>query len=98
MLLQPEGHYSLPLSERIPMRPILTLADCNKALPDSSGHRPVPGEVFALFCLLTSIAMRTLRDLYHAIPLTERTPMRPFPTLATICPLRYLPLSSCLPQ
>ena len=35
--------------------------------------------------------MRTLRDLYHSIPLGERTLMRPFPTLADICPLRYLP-------
>jgi len=66
-----------------------TLADCNKALPDSSGYRPVPGEVSALFFLLTSIAMRTLRKLYHSIPLGEQTPMRPFPTLADICPLRY---------
>ena len=97
MLFHPEGHYSLHLSERIPMRPFLTLADCNEALPDSSGHRPVPGEVFAFCFLLTSIAMRTLRDLYHSIPLAERTPMRPFPTLpvADICPLRYLPFSSC---
>ena len=37
MLLHPEGPYSLPLSERIAMRPFLTLADCNEALLDSSG-------------------------------------------------------------
>ena len=37
MLFHPGWHYSLPLSERIAMRPFLTLADCNKTLPDSSG-------------------------------------------------------------
>jgi len=68
-------------------------ADCNETLPDSGGH--LPTEVSAFFILLTSIAMRTLRDLYHSIPLGERTAMRPFPTLADICPLRYLPFSSC---
>jgi len=88
-------YQSIPLSKRIPMRPFLTLADSNEALPDSSGHRPVPGEVSAFFFPLTSIAMRMLRDLYHSIPLPERTPMRPFPTLSGICPLRYLPFSSC---
>jgi len=68
-------------------------ADSNGTLPDSGGH--LPAEVSAFFILLTSIAMRTLRDLYHSIPLARRTPMRPFPTLADICPLRYLPFSSC---
>ena len=97
MLFHPGWHCSWPLSERIPMRPFLTLADCNKALPASSGHRPVPGEVSAFFFLLTSIAMRTLQDLYHLIPLSEWTPMRAFPTLADICPLRYLPFSSHWP-
>jgi len=68
-------------------------ADSNETLPDSGGH--LPAEVSALFILLTSIAMRILRDLNHSIPLGERTPMRPFPTLADICPLRYLPFASC---
>jgi len=77
------------------MRPCQTLSDCNVALPDPRRHRRVPGEVSALFFLLTSIVMRTLRDLYHSIPLGEWTPIRPFPTVADICPLRYLPLSSC---
>jgi len=68
-------------------------ADSNGALPNSGGH--LPAEVCAFFILPTSIAMWTLRDLYHSIPLSERTPMRPFPTLADLCPLRYLPFSSC---
>ena len=69
-----ELYQSIPLNERIPMRPFLTLADSNEALPDSSGHQPVPGEVSAFFFLLTSIAIRTLRDLYHSIPLNRRIP------------------------
>ena len=56
-------------------------ADSNEALPDSSGHRPVSGEVSAFFFLLTSIAMQTLRELYQSILLRERIPMRPFLTL-----------------
>ena len=67
-------------------------ADCNETLPDSGGH--LPPEVSAFSILLTSLALRTLRGLYHSIPLAERTLMRPFPTLTDICPLRYLPLSS----
>jgi len=90
-----ELYQSIPLRERIPIRPFLTLADSNEALPDSSGHQPVPGQVSAFFCLLPSIAMRMLQDLYHSIPLAERTLIGPFPTLADICPLRYLPLSYC---
>jgi len=70
-------------------------ADSNRTLPDSGGH--LPAEVSAFFILLTSIAMRTLWDLYYSIPLAERTPMRPFLTLADICRLRYLPFSSCWP-
>ena len=41
--------------------------------------------------------MQTLRGLYHSIPLGERTPMRPSPTLPDICPLRYQPFSSSRP-
>jgi len=70
-------------------------ADFKEAPPDSSGHLLVPGELSAFVCLLTTIAMRTLRNLYHSIPLDERTPMRPFPTLADICPVRYPPFSPC---
>jgi len=64
------------------MRPFLTLADCNEAVPDSSGHQPVPGEVSAFFILLTFIAMRRLRSLYHSIPLDRRIPTHPVPTLS----------------
>jgi len=64
------------------MRPFLTLADSNEALPDSSGHQPVPGEVSAFFFLLTSIAMRTLQDLYHSIPHDQRIPTHPVPILS----------------
>jgi len=50
------------------MRPFLPLADSNEALPDSSGHGPVPGKVSAVFFLLTSIAMGTLRDYSSRLP------------------------------
>jgi len=39
--------------------------------------------------------IRELRDLYNSIPLAKGTLMRPFPTLAHICPLRYLPFPFC---
>ena len=68
-----------------------------RPMPDSSGHWPVPGKMSAFFFLLISIAMRTLRDLYLSIPLSERTPRRPFLTLVDICPLSYLPFSSTWP-
>jgi len=45
-------------------------ADSSETLPDSGRH--LPPELAALFILLTSIAMRTLRKLYHLIPLAER--------------------------
>ena len=82
MLFHPGWHYSLLLSEQIPMRPFLTLEDCNEALPDSSGHRPLPGEVSAFCFLLTSIAMRTLRNLYQSISLDRLIPMHPVPMLS----------------
>jgi len=53
-----------------------------EALPDSSGHLLVPGEVSAFVCLLTTIAMRTLRNLHHSIPLYLRIPTHPVPTLS----------------
>jgi len=55
-------------------------ADSNETLPDSGGH-PL-AEVSAFFILLTSIAMRTLRNLYHSIPLDRRVPTHPVPTLS----------------
>jgi len=72
----------IPRSEWISMRPFLTLADSQEALPDSSGHRPMPGEVSAFFFQLTSIAMRALRDLYHSIPLDWGIPTHPVPMLS----------------
>jgi len=57
-------------------------ADSNEALPDSSRHLLVPGEVSAFVCLLTTIAMRSLRDLHHSIPLYLRIPTHPVPTLS----------------
>ena len=68
-------------------------ADSNETLPDSGGH--LPSVISAFFILLPAIAMWTLRNLYHSILRGERTPMRPFLTLADICPLRYLPFSLC---
>ena len=55
-------------------------ADSNETLPDSGGH--LPAEVSAISILLTSIAMRTLRNLYHSIPLVRRIPTDPVPMLS----------------
>jgi len=55
-------------------------ADSNETLPDSGRH--LPAEISAFFILLTSIAMRTLRTLYHSIPLDWRIAMHPVPTLS----------------
>jgi len=54
--------------------------DCNETLPDSGGH--LLAVVSALFTLLTSIAMWTLRELYHSIPLAEWNPTHSVPTLS----------------
>jgi len=55
-------------------------ADPNKTLPDSGGH--LPPQISASFVLLTSIAMRTLRNIYHSIPLDRRILTHPVPTLS----------------
>jgi len=55
-------------------------ADSNETLPDSGGH--LLAKVSALFTLLTSIAMWTLRELYHSIPLAEWNPKHSFPSLS----------------
>jgi len=55
-------------------------ADFNEGLPDSGGH--LPDEVSASFSLLTSTAMRTLRNIHHSIPLNRRIPTHPVPTLS----------------
>jgi len=55
-------------------------ADSNETLPNSGGH--LPAEVSAIFTLLTSIAMWTLRELYHSIPLAEQNPTHSVWTLS----------------
>jgi len=55
-------------------------ADYNETLPNSGGH-PL-ADVSALFSLLTSIAMWTLRELYHSIPHAEWNPTHSVPTLS----------------
>jgi len=69
-------------------------ADSNETLPDSGTH--LPAKISAISFLQTSMAMRTHRDLYLSIPLAERTPLRPSPTVPDICPLRCQPFSSYL--
>ena len=56
-------------------------AGSNEALPDSCGHLLGPGEVSAFFCLLTTIALQTLGNLHHSIPLHMQIPTHPVPTL-----------------
>jgi len=55
-------------------------ADFHETLPDSGRH--LPAEVSAFFTLLNSIAMWTLQELHHAIPLAEENPMHSFWTLS----------------
>ena len=50
-------------------------AGSNETLPDSGRH--LPAEVSAFLTLLTSIAMWTLQELYHSIPLAEGNPTHP---------------------
>ena len=71
-------------------------ADSNEILPDSGGH--LPAEVSAFFILLTSIAMRTLRNLYHSIPLHRRIPTHPVPTLSDRRFKCYRNLCTWVPQ
>jgi len=71
------------------MRAFLTLADSKEALPDSSGHLLVPGEVSAFVCLLTTIALPTLENLYHSIPLYMGNSNAP-------CPDPVRPLVQCV--
>jgi len=54
-------------------------ADSNETVPDSAEH--LPPEISDFFILLTFIAMRTLQNLYHLIPLEQRTPT---PTVAML--------------
>ena len=55
-------------------------ADSNETLPDSGGY--LPPELSSFFSLLTSIAMRTLQNLHHSIPLYLRIPTHLVPTLS----------------
>jgi len=55
-------------------------ADFNETLPDPGGH--LPAEVSAFFTLPTSIAMWTLQELYHSIPLVVSNPMHSVQTLS----------------
>ena len=58
---------SRPIPFNFPLR-----VDSHETLPDSCGH--LPAQVSAIFSLLTTIAMWTLRDIYHSIPLAEGNP------------------------
>jgi len=55
-------------------------ADSNWTLPDSSGH--LPPEISAFYIPLTCIAMQTLRNLYHLIPLARQIPTHTFPMVS----------------
>jgi len=54
--------------------------DPNETLPDSPG--PLPAEISAFHILLTTLAMRMLRNLYHSIPLDRRIPTNSVPMLS----------------
>ena len=54
--------------------------DSNETLPDSGTH--LPTEISAFSFLLTCIAMRTLQNLHHSIPLNRRVPMHTVPMLS----------------
>jgi len=62
-------------------------ADSNISLPDTGGH--LPTAVSPFFFLRTSIAMRTLRNLYLSIPLTKRNPTHSVRTLSDPLPKFY---------
>jgi len=49
-------------------------------LRDTSRH--LPAVISAFFIVLTAIAKRTLRNLYHSIPLDRRIPTHPVPMLS----------------
>jgi len=86
-------YHSIPLDERNPTHSVPKLSD-NWLMGHPFFCTLVPwARTFKLLATRCK-GMRTLRDLYNSIPLHERTPMRPFPTLVDICPLRYLPFPS----
>ena len=71
-------------------------ADSNRTLPDSGRH--LPTAVSPFFSLLTSIAMHTLRNLYHSIPLDWRIPTHPVPMLSDRWLKGYPNLCTWVPQ
>jgi len=71
-------------------------ADSNETLPDSGRH--LPAEVSPFLSLLTSPAMRTLRNLHHSIPLDRRIPTHPVPTLSDHWLKGYPFFCTCVPQ
>jgi len=50
-------------------------ADSNERLPESAGHLRAKISPFSI--QLTAIVMRTLRNLYHSIPIERRIPTNP---------------------
>jgi len=71
-------------------------ADSNDTLPESGGH--LPTEVSASFILLTSIAMRALRNLHHSIPHGRRIPTHPVPMLSDHWLNGYAYFCTCVPR
>ena len=71
-------------------------ADSKETLPDSGGH--LATQVSPSFSLLTSIAMRTLRNLHHYIPLDRRIPTHPVAMLSDCWLKSYLYFCTLVPQ
>jgi len=94
-LFHPADHYShadaaRPIPFYSPRR-----ADSTETFPNSGGD--LPPEISAFFNLLTSIAMRTLWNLYHSIPLNQRILRHPVPTLSDSSLKCYPNLSTWVP-
>ena len=71
-------------------------ADSNEALPDSSGH--LPPVISAFYILLTSIAIWTLRNLYHLILLDCGIPKHTVPMLSDYWLNGYAYLCTYVPR
>jgi len=78
-LFATECYWHVDTSRPIPFK-CTRRVDSIETLSDSDG--PLPGDLSPFFFLLTSIAMRTLRNLYHSIPLTKLNPTHALPTLS----------------
>ena len=94
-LLAPECYRHTDISRTIPFNSPCR-ADSNETLPDSGRHPPL--EVSASFSLLTSTAMKMLRNLHYPIPLDRRIPTHPVPTLSDPWLKGYLYLCTLVPQ